>query len=425
MKKGILAVISIIVVVGIALAFVYFNGNDGTDDPKPTTPSEENLDKVPEDTEGQDTEDPNKDDCGSEHAFSTWKTVAEATCTQKGKTARECINCGKVEEKPVNAKGHKETVLSAKAASCTQTGLTEGKKCSVCGVTTKAQETVPKKAHTEEIVPAKAASCTQTGLTEGKKCSVCGVTTKAQETVPKKAHTEEIVPAKAASCTQNGLTEGKRCSVCGTVIKPQQTLSKLAHNYSAWTVTLQPTCTDSGYKSRECTACGDVDQASISATGNHSYSGGKCVDCGYYVPGTSGLTYKLSGDGSYYICTGINDYYPPSTITIPAYYNGKRVKEIGGNGFVDWSGRIKNIIISEGIESIGRLAIYCSGITSITIPNSVNYIHGMAFGGCDMLETVYISTTGWKLKGKAIDFSNPYTAAQQLRGYNDGKAYTR
>jgi len=384
MKKGILAVISIIVVVGIALAFVYFNGNDGTDDPKPTTPSEENLDKVPEDTEGQDTEDPNKDDCGSEHAFSTWKTVAEATCTQKGKTARECINCGKVEEKPVNAKGHKETVLSAKAASCTQTGLTEGKKC-----------------------------------------SVCGVTTKAQETVPKKAHTEEIVPAKAASCTQNGLTEGKRCSVCGTVIKPQQTLSKLAHNYSAWTVTLQPTCTDSGYKSRECTACGDVDQASISATGNHSYSGGKCVDCGYYVPGTSGLTYKLSGDGSYYICTGINDYYPPSTITIPAYYNGKRVKEIGGNGFVDWSGRIKNIIISEGIESIGRLAIYCSGITSITIPNSVNYIHGMAFGGCDMLETVYISTTGWKLKGKAIDFSNPYTAAQQLRGYNDGKAYTR
>jgi hypothetical protein len=42
--------------------------------------------------------------------------------------------------------------------------------------------------HTEEVIPAVAATCTETGLTEGKKCSVCGEITVQQEVVDALGH---------------------------------------------------------------------------------------------------------------------------------------------------------------------------------------------------------------------------------------------
>ena len=96
---------------------------------------------------------------------------------------------------------------------------TAPKTCSTCGAT----EGVAKD-HVEETIPGKAATCTEEGLTEGKKCSVCGTVTKVQETIAKTAHTEETIPGKAATCTEEGLTEGKKCSVCGTVTKTQETI---------------------------------------------------------------------------------------------------------------------------------------------------------------------------------------------------------
>ncbi|MBR2422192.1 MAG: discoidin domain-containing protein, partial [Oscillospiraceae bacterium] len=57
--------------------------------------------------------------------------------------------------------------------------------CSVCNAEisreTKALELA---AHTEEIIPGKAATCTETGLTDGVKCSVCGKILTAQEEIP-------------------------------------------------------------------------------------------------------------------------------------------------------------------------------------------------------------------------------------------------
>ena len=42
--------------------------------------------------------------------------------------------------------------------------------------------------HTEELIPGKAPTCTETGLTEGKKCSVCGEIITAQQTIPASGH---------------------------------------------------------------------------------------------------------------------------------------------------------------------------------------------------------------------------------------------
>ena len=151
---------------------------------------------------------------------------------------------------------HTEETIPAVAPTCKDTGLTEGKKCSVCGETLVAQEVVPVIPHTEETIPAVAATCKDTGLTEGKKCTACGDTLVAQEVVPVIPHTEEVIPAVAATCTETGLTEGKKCTACGDTLVAQETVPALDHDFAdEFTVDVEPTYEADGSKSRHCSRC--------------------------------------------------------------------------------------------------------------------------------------------------------------------------
>ena len=108
----------------------------------------------------------------TQHTFGEWNTTKAATCTTEGTQARTCEVCGKVETQTIKALGHKEVVDKAVAATCTKTGLTEGKHCSVCNAVIKAQETVPAKGHKYVDTVVKPTYTAQ-GYTLHK-CSVCG-----------------------------------------------------------------------------------------------------------------------------------------------------------------------------------------------------------------------------------------------------------
>ena len=179
--------------------------------------------------------------CGHDEAVEKlphdWK---DATCTE----AKTCKTCGKTEG---NALGHDEVEHKGQAATCTEKGWKEYVTCTRCDYTT--YEEIPATGHTdedsnyrcddcgialctehnEEILPAQKATCTESGLTEGKKCSVCGEILVEQTVVSALGHTEETVAGKAATCMEAGLTDGKKCSVCCETLVEQEEISALGH----------------------------------------------------------------------------------------------------------------------------------------------------------------------------------------------------
>ena len=95
----------------------------------------------------------------------------------------------------------------------------------------------------------------------------------------------------------------------------------------------------------------------------------------------NGTTYSVTfiGDYAFYNCTGL------TSITIP-----NSVKSIEDNAFEDCTG-LTSIVIPSSVTSIEESAFNgCTGLTSITIPNSVTSIEDNAFSGCTGLTSITI-----------------------------------
>ena len=231
------------------------------------------------------------------HKYSQWTISKEATCTENGEEKRTC-ECGAFETKAIERIAHTEVVDKAVAPTCTGTGLTEGKHCSVCNTVTVKQETIKANGHTEVVDKAVAATCTGTGLTEGKHCSVCNTVTVKQETIKAKGHTEVVDKAVAPTCTGTGLTEGKHCSVCNTVTVKQETVKAKGHTEEVITGN-EPTCTTAGLSDgKKCSVCNTIliEQKEIPAKHNDPY--GICLSCNEVTDEKTAVDHYVSVDTS-------------------------------------------------------------------------------------------------------------------------------
>ena len=202
------------------------------------------------------------------HTYTNWKTTKKATCTSSGKKVGTC-SCGATTTRSISAKGHDfDKEIVTKQPTCTEVG-SKNLFCSDCDHV----ETVvvPSTGHTEEKIPGKAAGCTEDGLTDGMKCSVCGETLVAQQPIPA-AHTPEIIPAVPATCAATGLTEGSRCSVCEKILVAQEQTEKTQdHTFVNYRTHKEPTCTGNGLEVAECEICHaatDIREKANSALGH-------------------------------------------------------------------------------------------------------------------------------------------------------------
>jgi len=265
----------------------------------------------------------------------------DATCTETGLTSgTRCTVCSTVitAQQTVPAKGHVEETQPSCAPTCTESGLTEGKLCKVCGATIVPQQIIPAIGHKEQIVPGKNATCTETGLTEGKLCMTCGETLVSQQIIPVIAHSEQIIPAKAATCTATGLTEGKKCSVCNAIILAQETIPVIAHTEGDWIIDKEPTLSATGSKHQICAVCGAtiktetipvLEPAKIEYTvtlldgTRNPVSGIKVVftngaaTVGEAVTNSSGEAVVNLAEGSYEASFDVDSgFYAPSSVTL-------------------------------------------------------------------------------------------------------------
>lgn len=225
--------------------------------------------------------------------------VQEATCAREGIAHMFCTECGEVVNTlPIpKTEEHTEEVILAVESTCTESGLTEGKKCSVCDKILIEQQQTPLKAHKEETIPPVDATCSQTGLSGGIKCSVCDTVIVEQAQTPLVAHTyddkydencnncgfvrdaecahreTETVEGYDSTCISTGLTDGTKCKKCGEIIVSQEVIPVSSHT-EVIDEAVEPTCEATGLtEGKHCGVCGAiiVEQSVLEAKGHRGY----------------------------------------------------------------------------------------------------------------------------------------------------------
>ncbi len=108
------------------------------------------------------------------HTWDDGVVEREASCQVNGLMLYTCRNCSDTNLEETDKLEHTVVTDPAVEPTCTETGLTEGSHCSVCGEVLKAQEVVPAKEHdwVEETVRRKA-NAVRDGVRE-LYCSICG-----------------------------------------------------------------------------------------------------------------------------------------------------------------------------------------------------------------------------------------------------------
>ena len=123
------------------------------------------------------------------------------------------------------------------------------------------------------------------------------------------------------------------------------------------------------------------------------------------------------GNNAFAYCSGL------TSVTIP-----NSVTSIGKGAFSGCSG-LTSVTIGNSVTSIGGSAFSgCTGLTSVTIPNSVTSIGGSAFSGCTGLTFVTIPNSVKSIGDWAFDECTGLTSvvwnAKNCNGYNFGSQVT-
>ena len=325
-------------------------------------------------------------DCGMEceHEYDEGTVTVEPDCVNKGEKTYTCTICGGTKTEEIAANGHTVETVPGKAPTCTEPGLTDGTKCSVCETVIIPQEEIPAAHGTIVHVDKKWPTCTAAGNEEYWYCINCQKvwldqdlteeTTLEDVVLPAVGHYYEVLGVSPATCTEEGYTVYE-CWDCGNKILGSY-VAALGHKPAA---PVQENFKDSDLNNEGsydevvyCSVCEIVldrktytipvkDGAAASVNGYKYATFEEALDvakAGEFkvitllapVTVTEDTTYDLSGvkvisDGDAFVVTG-------GTLTL----NGNGYVEGGHSGVGSWTAVWADggkVIINDGTYTVG------------------------------------------------------------------------
>ncbi len=215
------------------------------------------------------------------------------------------------------------------------------------------------------VVASKEPTCADAGYENAYVCSSCDVTFGGTSIPATGEHTRvnDVCTVCGDGCTHPAWTNSV-CDICGDLcVHPSYTESKCD--------VCKYVCNHINYENGICADC--------SYECEHYWSGYDCYICG--LKGgelNSDIIWTLNTDTGVFRLNGTGD--------MPEYSYYRDIP-----WFNDLRGYIKTVIISEGITSLCADAFYwCSNLTSVTLPDTLNKIGGAAFCDCSALENIVI-----------------------------------
>ena len=202
-------------------------------------------------------------------------------------------------------------LVSQTPATCVSPGLTLSK-CEACGKEIREETPIDPNAHNNllaELIPGKAATCTETGLTDGERCPDCKAILTVQKEIPALTHDwGEWKQTKAPTCLEEG-DKTRTCKRDGCGATEMRPVDVIAHDWDTsvwitdgnkhWHKCKTPGCsaiTDEEAHSggmatcqakAKCAVCGE--DYGAKSTENHA-GGTKKV---YYTEGDTGYEYYV------------------------------------------------------------------------------------------------------------------------------------
>ena len=328
----------------------------------------------------------------------------------------------------INFAPHNHEIIPAVDSTCTTNGLTEGMRCSECGEVLVEQTEAPLKAHTYDndedaicnicnyeryclhhntkILSATDATCTSTGLTEGKVCVDCNEILEEQQATSIIPHTEsDWIIDKDATVDSEG-QKHIECIICHLLIK-SEIIDKLTPPSSVG-LEFELNSDGASYSVIGIGTCQDVDiiipdtynDLPVTSIGRKAFYNCKILKsieipnsvisignnvfeyCSLLVDVVIPDSVVSIGSNAFYACTALK-----------SVYIGNSVESIGFEAFRACSS-LKDITIGKSVTTIGHSAFKaCTSLTSITIPDSVKGIEHSTFANCTNLVTVNLGSS--------------------------------
>ena len=306
------------------------------------------------------------------------------TCTEAGNRAYvTCSRCDYTTFKAIAPLGHAEVKHDGLSPTCTEAGYKAYVTCSRCDYTT--YEDLDALSHAEVTHDGLSPTCTETGYKAYVTCSRCDYTT--YEDLDALGHDEVAHEGLSPTCTEAGYKAYVTCTRCDYT-----TFEAIDPGHKYQSVTVPPTATEDAYEITTCSAC-DLYATSRITTYNWTITSSNRNAWGYTGQEGEHLIIPMARetqDGFWYRvtaidcqafsgCTGLVSVTIPESVTVI------------DDGAFDQCSNLTSVVIPNSVTAIGNDAFSgCESLTSITIPGSVTSIGDNAFSGCKNLTSITI-----------------------------------